>query len=249
MSGWVLKAKNNIKYFQLDTQDFDPAIIGLFSVKNRNVDNNKVPYFLPTISGFPIYHLHQIHSNIVYYVDKNFTNSQLASGDGLYTREKNIFLAVRVADCLPIYFWVRKRPIVGIVHAGWRGTLKLVAFQLANQLMKSFQLSPQEIYYAFGPAIGACCYEVKSDVASQYEQLLKQYAITEGIIDKTDKLFLNLKVINDAILNKVGCIKYADLNLCTSCEKELFYSYRRGDRNQYNWGFIGYINSNFNKFS
>ncbi|MCS7258737.1 MAG: peptidoglycan editing factor PgeF [candidate division WOR-3 bacterium] len=252
MLNWELKYKADLAYFQLNTLNLDPSIVCLFTIKNSKItpheDLNNCE-FISRVLNFPIYFLHQIHSSIIFYVNRDFLPTNLYHGDGLYTDRKNIFLAVRVADCLPIYFFVPQRSIIGIVHAGWRGTLGLIALKLAWQMMNKFHLSPNEIYYAFGSAIGECCYEIKSDVLLQYKTLLQNYDINGGIRNDAGKIFLNLKKINETVLNKNGFIKYADLSLCTYCQERYFYSYRRGDRNLYNWSLIGYITSEFNKFS
>ncbi len=54
-----------------------------------------------------------------------------ADGDALFTAEPGVLLAIRTADCLPLFFELssasaderdrRGAMIVGIVHAGWRG--------------------------------------------------------------------------------------------------------------------------------
>lgn len=42
--------------------------------------------------------------------------------DGLITNRKNIFLAIFTADCVPVFLYDFKKEVVGLIHAGWKGT-------------------------------------------------------------------------------------------------------------------------------
>src|SRR3990167_757228 len=44
-------------------------------------------------------------------------------GDYLITDQPNIALGVLTADCLPVVIYDQVRNVVGIAHAGWRGTV------------------------------------------------------------------------------------------------------------------------------
>ena len=43
--------------------------------------------------------------------------------DALYTYEKNVPLGIFHADCVPIFFVNEKASLVGIIHAGFKGTM------------------------------------------------------------------------------------------------------------------------------
>ncbi|WKB34907.1 polyphenol oxidase family protein [Terrilactibacillus sp. S3-3] len=47
--------------------------------------------------------------------------------DGLFTTETGLLLALCFADCVPIYFYSKSKPAVGLLHAGWRGTVQMGA--------------------------------------------------------------------------------------------------------------------------
>lgn len=65
----------------------------------------------------------QIHGNRIAVLNRNNKEKEIKGVDGLVTKERNLFLLVFVADCLPILAFDPDKKIVGIAHAGWRGTL------------------------------------------------------------------------------------------------------------------------------
>ncbi|WP_034541692.1 peptidoglycan editing factor PgeF [Carboxydothermus ferrireducens] len=151
-------------------------------------------------------------------------DSAVKKTDGLITREKNLGLLTFYADCVPLYFFSPDPFILGVAHAGWRGTLTEIGAKMVYTLT-SLGAKPQNIICGIGPAIGPCCYEVGDEVAQSF--LDRGYP--KGVIKKEGKYFLNLWEINSEILIKAGIQqqKIEILNLCTSCNPDLFFSYRR----------------------
>lgn len=150
--------------------------------------------------------LKQIHSDIMINIDED----ESKIGDGLYTRQKGVQLGVRVADCLPIYFFNPRIGMVGILHAGWRGTIKGISSRLNETL--------EEYYYAFGPVIGPECYEIGPELAGRFHERF------DGVVvEKDKKYYLDLKKANRQLLKgkEIG-----DLDLCNRCDKKLS-SHRR----------------------
>ncbi|RKX68949.1 hypothetical protein DRP53_09625 [candidate division WOR-3 bacterium] len=150
--------------------------------------------------------LKQIHSAKIINID----TQKDRIGDGLFTTRSGIVLAIKVADCLPIYFFDFQIKMVGILHAGWRGTLKGISTEL-NRLLDSY-------YYVFGPAIGPCCYEIGPELARRFES-----KFTAAIINHNNRYFLDLKAANRLQLKGK---ELGDLKLCTHCTRDLS-SFRR----------------------
>ena len=73
--------------------------------------------------------------------------------DALYTKEKNLALAIYHADCVPVFFAIPKKHIVGIIHAGFPGTLKNINKVVFTQLMELEKIQPADIYCHLGPAL------------------------------------------------------------------------------------------------
>jgi YfiH family protein len=157
--------------------------------------------------------LNQVHSSLVRAVDE-------------FTDRPGLALGVKVADCLPIYIVGTHDPVIGLAHAGWRGTRDRIAERLVEAIHERFGTEPKDLSYAFGPCIAPACYEVGPEVARAFAgfsnpaEFLRQ-STTEG------KALLDLKAANRQILQGLGLTELASLDLCPHCLPEQFYSARR----------------------
>src|SRR5215510_14873043 len=62
----------------------------------------------------------------------------------------------------------RARGAVAAVHAGWRGTAARAAVAAVDAMAREFGTRPSDLVVAIGPSIGACCYEVGSDLVDAF---------------------------------------------------------------------------------
>lgn len=153
----------------------------------------------------------------------------ISDADGLYTRLKGVLLASFYADCVPLYFFDPEHEVIGLAHAGWRGTVADIAGNMIRTWMDRFGSNPANIWAAIGPSIGRCCYEVDGLVASPVSALLGKK--TDGVLfpSKDNKWLLDLREANRLIMIEAG-IPAAHIEVtewCTSCHADLFFSYRR----------------------
>ena len=162
--------------------------------------------------------------------DRNI--KEAGEGDGMKTAEKEAFLGILTADCVPILFVAPEAKIVAVVHAGWRGTLAGIALKMIRLLNSQHGISPDRIEAALGPAIGPCCYEVKDDVS---RPLVERWGkISDLCVEHRDgKTYLDLRRLNRAILEQAGVRPQHiyQVGPCTSCAPDEFFSYRR-EKNQ-----------------
>ena len=124
--------------------------------------------------------------------------------DGHVTDEAGLALAVQVADCLPVALSARGR--VAMLHCGWRG----LAGGIIARALERFEEAPTA---AIGPGIGRCCYEVGEEVLEAF--------------DETGERRLDLRAIARSQLEAGGVTGVLEVDLCTSCHPELFFSHRR----------------------
>ena len=80
--------------------------------KNRNFTSNY-------LNKNKIILTNQVHSNIVSYVDKNFSKD--ITSDAMITNRKDILLGILTADCAPVFFIDIKKKIICAIHVGWKG--------------------------------------------------------------------------------------------------------------------------------
>lgn len=160
----------------------------------------------------------QTHSNHVEIVDERL---EYPDTDGLIISQKNIPIALKFADCTPLIFYDTKQKIGAISHAGWRGTAQKIGVKTIKKMEVNFRSNPKDIIAIIGPAIGLCCYEVSDEVR---DKLLETVIDTTGL---TQDKNVDLKQINARQLQEIGVTKIDICPYCTSCDNDLFYSYRK----------------------
>lgn len=156
----------------------------------------------------------QTHSDHIERVD---ARDRYPNTDALILRTKNIGCVLRFADCSPIILYNPEYNIAGIVHAGWRGT----AAKITPKTVAQMGGNPKDIIAVIGPTIGCCCYEVSFDVK---DLLLTTVKDTTGLFEGMN---VDLKGINERQLRECGVEKIEVSEYCTSCNNDLFYSYRK----------------------
>jgi YfiH family protein len=143
-------------------------------------------------------------------------------GDALLTNRDDIFISVGVADCVPIFLLEEKKRVVGLIHAGWRGTLLGIARRSIQRAKQQFGCDPHCFTAAFGPCIQKCCYQISKDVAILFDR--ECISQTKGRKATLDLICANVKqLVNCGV--KEDRIFFTDR--CTFCDAESFYSYRR----------------------
>lgn len=88
--------------------------------------------------------------------------------DVLVSDDPGTAIAVRAADCVPLLMADRAHGVVAAVHAGWRGTVAKAAVAAVDALGREFGTRPSDLVVAIGPCIGACCYEVGSELVDAF---------------------------------------------------------------------------------
>ncbi len=91
-----------------------------------------------------------------------------AEADVLISNDPQLAIAVRAADCVPLLIADPGTGAVAAVHAGWRGTAAAVAAVAVQALEREFGAIPAKLIAVIGPCIGACCYEVGSELVDAF---------------------------------------------------------------------------------
>lgn len=113
--------------------------------------------------------VHQTHSDIIKKVTADdigrgsFSFEEGIASDALYTKEKGLALGVFHADCVPLFFYVKSIPLVGIIHAGHKGTLLHIAYKSIRYLVDHEGIDPREIQVYIGPARRKASYYVSDE--------------------------------------------------------------------------------------
>jgi len=145
--------------------------------------------------------------------------------DALITNQKNLPLVIHTADCVPVVFADAKNKAIGNAHCGWRGTYGSLAKHTLNEMNKHYGTKPEDVIVSIGPCICVDCYEVSEEL---YDDFKKEFGYDQYILNKNDKYYLNLPMINRQILIDMG-VKEENIavsDICTCCECKHLYSHR-----------------------
>jgi YfiH family protein len=183
---------------------------------------------------YPLLSLRQVHGDRVVLIEGNRQKVEEVwrlEGDALLTRTPGIALGVFTADCLPIFFYDPIQGVIGIVHAGWRGTAQGVAGKAVEKMGETFGCKKSNILAALGPCIGPCCYEVDRPVKNAFISGGFPWNLV-SVPRAEEKWLLDLYQANLYILENHGISRgnIQVLKICTSCHRDTFYSYRNADK-------------------
>lgn len=147
--------------------------------------------------------------------------------DGLVTNVPGVVLTTTHGDCVPIYAYDPVKKVVGVAHAGWRGTCLGVAGKMICAMKNRFGCEQTDIKVYIGPAICADCFEVNTDVLDAFI-LNVPWSVDEFIeTGLNGKYNIDLKGINARWAQIEGAVDIEISPLCTVEEAERFWSYRR----------------------
>ncbi len=174
----------------------------------------------------------QVHGeNIVTVNDLNVRGVRNVHADALITDVPGIAIAVETADCVPVLLFDPMKPAVAAVHAGWKSTVKKIVQKAVHRMHEEFGSEPSRLIAAIGPAIGPECYEVDEPVIGRVRDAFSfwnEVALPRG----NDRWSLDLVKANKLELLQIGLAEQNvhALGLCTSCRRDLFYSFRAEGR-------------------
>ena len=143
--------------------------------------------------------------------------------DALFTDERDLFLSITVADCLPIFLFDPATQTVGLIHAGWRGLAANIVTKTISAMIEHCDVRAKTLLVGIGPCIGPCHFEVKEDVARRFE------AFPSAVVYSDGKFFIDLPMVARAQLMATGVVEknITTMGICTYDHAEKYFSYRR----------------------
>ena len=173
--------------------------------KLLNIDANKFTY------------VHQHHSDIIMEV----TSNEIGKGinafedglecDALYTKLKGVPLCIFHADCVPIFFIDEKKDLVGIIHAGFKGTMKHIAFKTIKDVVNKENINIEDLKFFIGPFRMRQSFEVDESskaaiVEAGFDECIINNHFDNGLANILDlkKLGVNDKQISLANMDTVS---------------------------------------------
>lgn len=150
------------------------------------------------VGARPFVTAEQVHGRGIAVVDSPLVSDQCFAGsDGILTNQPGVCLGIYVADCCAIYIVDSVRRAIGLLHSGRKGTELNIAGCAIELLRQRFGSAPADLVVQLSPCIRPPCYEV--DFAGE---IMRQ-------------------------CGAAGVQHLHDCGICTACDLDRFYSYRR----------------------
>lgn len=178
---------------------------------------------------------HQSHSTVI----SKVTQHDLGAGenayetgipaDALYTYEKDIALGIFHADCVPVFLYDKKAGLIGIIHAGQKGSLKGVTQIAVQYLIDHEGIKPEDLYAYLGPSLTFSHNVIDADLKANIIALGPDYI--HSIKETNGQTFFDVPLLNYLQLRRVGvpAVNITISDLCTYENKDLFFSCKRNE--------------------
>jgi polyphenol oxidase len=147
--------------------------------------------------------------------------------DAIVSNARGVLAGVKTADCVPILIGDPATGAFAAIHAGWRGTLAQVVLKALGGMTTEYKTRPRDVRVAIGPAAGACCYEVGTDVIDAFRSSFPNQDLFAPT--REQHACIDLLKSNREQLLSAGVVaeRISIAPLCTMCRTDLFFSYRR----------------------
>ena len=193
----------------------------------RHVRENRIRSF-HALGRIPesVHDVWQVHSADVVYADApRPLDTQYQKADILLTDNPLVTLFMRFADCTPVLLYDPNKRAIGIVHAGWLGTVRGAARVAIQAMQERYGSDPADLLAAIGPAIGPDHYEIGADVIAQVQQAFGAKA-GSLLPARDDSTHFDLWEANRALLAEAGVKQIEIAGICTACHPEDWFSHR-----------------------
>jgi YfiH family protein len=173
-----------------------------------------------------VYDVWQVHGvNVVVADAPRLPETPHLQADAILTNRPGLTLMMRFADCVPIFLHDPVCKVVGIVHAGWLGTVRGVVTFAVEAMKSRFGTNPADIFAGIGPSIGPDHYEIGADVANQVHDAFESDA-SSLLIRGNGHISFDLWSATRVQLARSGIKQIETAGLCTACNKNDWFSHR-----------------------
>ncbi|MBE0409964.1 MAG: peptidoglycan editing factor PgeF [Anaerolineales bacterium] len=145
--------------------------------------------------------------------------------DAIFTDHPEITLFMRFADCVPILLFDPRKKVIGLVHAGWQGTVNKLVSEALDAISAQYGCAHGDIMAAIGPSICPDHYSVGEEVVNKVKSEFGKDAETL-INEREGRYHFNLWEANRLLLESKGIKDIFVSNICTACNLNDWYSHR-----------------------
>lgn len=238
----------NLKYYEFESFDSDAVCVrfytrqggvspqpwdslnqgGTVGDSRTNVIENRKRVFdsihKPVESIFDVW---QVHGNEVICANEpRNLDSEHQKADAIFTDRKEITLFMRFADCVPIVLYSPEKKVIGIIHAGWMGTVNKIVIDAVEKIQSDYHVDPASIIAGIGPSIGPDHYLIGEDVINKVHKAYNAYS--DLLLKKNNgNVYFNLWKANEFNLQTCGVKQIEISEICTACNTSDWFSHRQ----------------------
>ena len=163
---------------------------------------NDMNYSIENEASYPILDDSFAHPNATPFT--SLRQSVIVPSDAVITKEFDVILSVKTADCVPIIMIAD--PYIAVIHSGRVGTITHITTHVCRTLKELQSASP---IIWFGPHSCVMCYEIDSDTHTHFDLLNENLSQVKAVFGDD--------------------IDYDISPYCTQCHHDTLFSYRMGD--------------------
>lgn len=162
----------------------------------------------------------QVHGSKVYTLKEKPSHDLEVNGfDALVTNIAGVGLMIQQADCQAVMLFDPEKKAVGIVHAGWRGSVAGILTKTVSAMNHAFATKAADLAAAISPSLGPCC--------AEFVNYLKELPLAFHDYQVRPNYFDFWAISHDQLCSAgVKSENIHTANICTCCNHD-YYSYRR----------------------
>ncbi|MGL5263249.1 MAG: peptidoglycan editing factor PgeF [Candidatus Rhabdochlamydia sp.] len=178
----------------------------------------------------------QVHGVHTEWVQK--FEQEVGNCDALLTDLSEVGLLITHADCQAAIFYDPLQKAIANTHAGWRGNVGNVYRETVRAMHKAFGSNPADLLVCISPSLGPKHAEFK-EYKKEFPPHFWKYQVRP--------FYFDLWAIAKDQLEEVGVLpSHIEIaSMCTYCNKEDFYSYRRDHITGRNGTVVGFTEKAF----
>ena len=145
------------------------------------------------------------------------------SGDILMTQVRGLGLMIKQADCQSLLFYDPNHKVIANIHCGWRGNVNNVIGEAVRQMRVTYGTHPSNLMVGIGPSLGPCC--------TQFINYRKEIPTRYWTYQARPYYFDLWRLSRDQLIAAgVSEDRIEIAGICTSCQTQDFFSYRKEKR-------------------
>lgn len=143
------------------------------------------------------------------------------TADAVVTDLSQVALVIQVADCQAVMLADPEKNVIANVHSGWRGSVKNIIGHCVDVMINRFGCEPSRILAGISPSLGPCCAQF-IHYQKEIPEPLWQYKLQ-------DRAYFDFWALSFDQLTAKGVkpSHILNMNQCTLCHDDTFFSYRK----------------------